>query len=88
MEIDIVTLSSKGQISIPKDFREGYKKGEKLLLIREGESLILKKASKVDENFVEDIEFANRTEQAYQRLKSGKHIQISKDNLRNELEKW
>lgn len=46
MDIKTLKLSEKGQISIPKDIREGMhlKKGDKLVLITKGGQLILQKA--------------------------------------------
>ncbi|MEK6946631.1 MAG: AbrB/MazE/SpoVT family DNA-binding domain-containing protein [Nanoarchaeota archaeon] len=46
MELKTLRLSEKGQISIPKEVREGMhlKKGDKLVLVSRGEQLILQKA--------------------------------------------
>jgi len=51
-EIDVVTLSSRGQVSIPADVRRelGLEEGAKLLVVSQGENILLKK---VDESFVE-----------------------------------
>ena len=71
-EISITRMSSKGQIVIPIDMRKGIKEGEKLLIIQSSDGkLIIKKASESDENFQEDLEFARRTEEAWQRHERG-----------------
>ena len=46
MHIKTIKLSEKGQISIPKEIREGMhlKKGDKLVLMTKGEQLILQRA--------------------------------------------
>ncbi len=46
MHIKTLKLSDKGQISIPKEIRNGMhlKKGDKLILMTKGEQLILQKA--------------------------------------------
>ena len=46
MELKTLKLSGKGQISIPKEIRNGMhlKKGDKLVLVAQGEQLILQKA--------------------------------------------
>ena len=46
MDLKTIKLSEKGQISIPKDIREGMhlKKGDKLVLMTKGEQLIIQKA--------------------------------------------
>ena len=49
MELKTIKLSEKGQISIPKEIREGMhlKKGDKLVLMANGEQLIMQKADAV-----------------------------------------
>jgi antitoxin PrlF len=44
-EIEMVTVSSRGQVSIPAEVRRelGLEKGSKLLVVAEGESILLKK---------------------------------------------
>jgi antitoxin PrlF len=51
-EVDMVTVSSRGQVSIPADIRRelDLDEGAKLLVVSEGDNILLKK---VDESFVE-----------------------------------
>jgi antitoxin PrlF len=51
-EVDIVTVSSRGQVSIPADVRRELEleEGAKLLVVSEGDNILLKK---VDESFVQ-----------------------------------
>ena len=44
MKIDITKMSSRGQIVIPLDLREGINEGDKLIVIRKGDEIILKKS--------------------------------------------
>ena len=46
-KIEMVTLSSRGQVCIPNDIREemGLKEGSKILFVLTGDSLIMKKVS-------------------------------------------
>ena len=88
VEIEITKLSSKGQIVIPRAMREGLKEGESILLIKEGNSIILKKASEMDKQFKEDIEFARRTEEARKRIEAGEYISVDSENLYDEMMKW
>ena len=45
MEVAITKMSSKGQIVIPAEMREGIHEGEKLVIIRNNGQIIMKKAS-------------------------------------------
>jgi len=86
--ISITRMSSKGQIVIPVEMRKGIKEGEKLVIIEGDGKLILKKASKIDENFQEDLEFARRTEEALKRIEAGEYISVDSENLFEEMNKW
>ncbi|MFP4189176.1 MAG: AbrB/MazE/SpoVT family DNA-binding domain-containing protein [Halobacteriales archaeon] len=52
-EVEMVTVSSRGQISIPADLRREMEIGEgtKLLVVSEGDNILLRK---VDESTVKD----------------------------------
>lgn len=86
--IDITKLSSKGQVVIPADMRGNLKEGDKLVVIENGDQLILKKADKFDENLKEDLDFARRTEEAYKRIESGEYVSVDSDNLFEEMQRW
>ena len=87
MEIEITKLSSKGQIVIPSSMRKGFEEGEKIILIKANDKIILKKASKMDEQFSEDIEFAKRTEEAKKRIEAGRYLSVDSENLAEEMMK-
>lgn len=88
VEIGITRMSSKGQIVIPLNMRGDLLEGEKLLVIQSEGSLILKKATKMDEKFQEDLEFARRTEEAYQRHDRGEFTRMDFDEFIAEMKKW
>ena len=88
MEIEITKLSSKGQIVIPSSMRKGFNEGEKIILIKADDKIILKKASKMDEQFSEDIEFARRTEEAKKRIEAGEYLSVDSENLAEEMMRW
>ena len=44
MIIDTTKMSSRGQVVIPLDIRKDIKEGEKLIVIRKGDEIILKKS--------------------------------------------
>ncbi len=76
MEVAITKMSSKGQIVIPAEMRADISEGEKLLIIQNDKQIIMKKASDLDKNMAEDIEFARRTEEAWKRIETGKGIKM------------
>jgi len=43
MIIDTTKMSSRGQVVIPLDMREGIKEGDKLIVIKRDNEIILKK---------------------------------------------
>ncbi len=86
--INIIKMSSKGQIVIPQEMRRGIKEGDKLVIIQNEGKLILKKATEIDKNFQEDLEFARRTEEAYKRHKRGEFISMDFDEFIEEMKKW
>jgi len=86
--IDITKLSSKGQIVIPQEMRQDMVEGEKLVIIKNQDQLILKKMKDFSKNIEEDLEFARRTEEAYKRIEAGEFISVDSDNLFEEMDKW
>ncbi len=87
-KISITRMSSKGQIVIPADMREGIKEGEKLVIIRNNNQIILKKEKDFSDSLEEDLEFARRTEEAYKRHERGEFIQMDFDEFIEEMKKW
>jgi len=88
MEIGITRMSSKGQIVIPREMRSKIKEGEKLLVFSSDGNIILKRATKMDEQFQEDLEFARRTEEAWKQHDRGEFIEYSEEEFLKKLEKW
>ena len=88
MEIAITKMSSKGQIVIPQNMREGIKEGEEFVIIKDGNRIILKSAKEFDENIKEDLEFAKRTEEAWEQIEAGEGISMEFDDFIKEMKKW
>jgi len=88
MEIAITKMSSKGQIVIPSGLRGDIKEGEKLIIIKNNHQLILKKASELDKQMEEDLEFAKRTEEAWKRYVRGEFKSMDFDDFIKEMKKW
>ena len=87
-EIAITQISSKGQIVIPREMRRDLKEGDKLVVIKNNEQIILKKADKFSKPLEEDLEFARRTEEAYKRHERGDFIEMNGDKFIKEMKKW
>ena len=88
VQINITKMSSKGQVVIPREMRKNIKEGEKIVIIQNGNQLILKKAGDFDNNIKEDLEFAKRTEEAFRRYEKGEFIEMNFDNFLKEVKKW
>ena len=88
MEIALTKVSSKGQIVIPAELREDLKEGEQLIIIKNDHNFILKKASTMDKNLKEDLEFAKRTEKAWERYEKGEFKSSTAKDFLSDLEEW
>jgi len=87
VEMNITKMSSKGQIVIPVEMRKDMKEGEEFLILKDDNRIILQKVKKVTEKLREDLEFAKRTEKAWQRYNGGKFISQPADKFLEDLEK-
>ena len=87
-QVDLTKISSRGQIVIPVNMRGEFKEGDTLLIIKNENTFLLKKASDLDEMFKEDLEFAKRTEEAYKKHENGNFKCLPSDKFLKELEKW
>jgi AbrB family looped-hinge helix DNA binding protein len=87
MEIAITKISSKGQIVIPSNMRKDMSVGEKLLIIKDHDRLIMKKITEVTKKLKEDLDFARRVEKAWKHYERGKFKSLSADKFLEELEK-
>ncbi len=88
-EIDITTMSSKGQVVIPQEMRKGFREGEKFVVIKLGKQLILKSVKDFDENIEEDLEFAHRTEEAWERYEQGEFEgPFTVEEFREKMKSW
>ena len=88
MEINMTRMSSKGQVVIPQELRKDIQEGDKLLVIRNADQIILKKATKFDKQLEEDLEFAKRTEEAWKRFDKGEFKTMNFDDFVKEMKKW
>jgi AbrB family looped-hinge helix DNA binding protein len=85
--ISITRISSKGQVVIPQEMREDLKEGDKLVIMKNNDLIILKKVDDFSETLEEDLEFAKRTEEAWKRYEKGEFKSLPMDKFLAELEK-
>ena len=73
METRIVKVTDKGQISLPISIREsaGIKKGDELILIKKGKTILLEK---LNESFFKDL--LKHSEKVAEKLWSNKEDEI------------
>ncbi len=88
VQIETTKISSKGQIVIPARFRDNFKEGDNLIIIENNGNLIIKKEAEIDKNFLEDIEFAKRTESAWKEIEAGKGLTQSAEEFLEEMKSW
>ena len=81
-------MSSKGQVVIPADMRNDIQEGDKIVIIKNDHQIIMKKATNLDKNLAEDLEFAKRTEEALKRYEKGEFKQMESKDFLKELAKW
>lgn len=88
MNVAVTKMSSKGQVVIPAGMRKDIREGEQLVIIQSRDQIIMKKASKLEKNLLEDIEFARRTEEAWKSYERGEFKSMNVKEFLKELEKW
>ena len=87
VDINITTMSSKGQIVIPLEMRGKLKEGEKLVIIEDNGMYIIKKASDYSKTLKEDIKFAQRTQKAYLEVEQGNYSESSAQDFLQKVQK-
>lgn len=88
MEFEITKLSSKGQIVIPSNLRKGFNEGDRLIMIRQGNKIVLSKASEIDKKLKEDLEVAKQVEEAWKEIEEGKGTRMSVEDFLKEMKTW
>ena len=88
MEIAITKMSSKGQIVIPMELRTDIEEGEKLLIIKNGDRIILKKSKALNKQLQEDVKFAKKTEEALKRYENNEFKTKKFEDFIKEIKKW
>jgi bifunctional DNA-binding transcriptional regulator/antitoxin component of YhaV-PrlF toxin-antitoxin module len=61
------------------------KEGDKIVVIRNNDQIILKKANSFEKNLEEDIIVAKRVEEAWKEIEQGKYKRISPEDFLKEI---
>ena len=85
VEFQITKMSSKGQVVIPVDLREDFNEGDRIMVIRNQDQIILKKADKFDKQLEEDLMIAKRVENAWKEIEQGKFKKMSSEDFLTEI---
>ena len=88
MDIDIIRMSSKGQIVIPVSMRGDISEGEQILVIREGSRIILKPLHELETAVKEDVLFAEETERAFLEYHKGRFTRKEGADFVDDLKSW
>ena len=89
VDVGITKLSSKGQVVIPREMRKGIHTGEKFVIIKNDKQFILKSVKDFDENIEEDLEFARRTEEAWERYDQGEFTgPFTVEEFKKRMKSW
>ena len=88
INVDFTKMSSKGQIVIPQEMRKDLSVGDRFIIIRRDNEIILKPANDLEKNFLEDLNFAKKTLAALDKYGKGKFKETEGKDFLKELEKW
>jgi hypothetical protein len=84
--IGFAEMNAKGQLMIPASMKKYFSIGEKLILLKNDSGFILRIMQ--DQKDVEDLDFAVKTEDAWNRIEKKQTIKINYDDFLNQLVKW
>ena len=84
-QIDMTRMSSKGQVVIPQELRKDFNEGDKIVVIRSEDQIILKRANKFDKQIEEDIIVAKRVQEAWKEIDEGRFKKMSTEDFLNEI---
>lgn len=87
MDVALAKMSSKGQIVIPSNLRHDLDNGEEFLIIKEKDTIIIKKVKSLTNKLREDLDFAKKIDSAWESYDKGEFKTSNADKFLKELEK-
>ena len=85
---DTIMPKDARSVSIPEELIKRFKGGEILVAVRDDDKLVLEEVKAIDEQLLEDLEFARRTREAWKRYENGEFRTLSVDELLAEMATW
>lgn len=90
MDAAIVKLSSKGQLVLPNSMRarSKMKMGSKVMLIQQGDSIVLKSLDAMSASMEEEMDAMSAAAAGWKEIEAGHAKKLSKDEFLKELKSW
>jgi bifunctional DNA-binding transcriptional regulator/antitoxin component of YhaV-PrlF toxin-antitoxin module len=90
MDAAIVKLSSKGQLVLPTSMRSRskMKMGSKVMLIQQGDSIVLKSLDAMSKDMEEEMDAMSAAAAGWKEIEAGRSKKLSKDEFLHELKSW
>ncbi|MDD9953998.1 MAG: AbrB/MazE/SpoVT family DNA-binding domain-containing protein [Candidatus Woesearchaeota archaeon] len=87
-EIGFSKVSSKRQMVIPKEFEDTFQEGDKLVIVQEGDALIVKNAKHLSKEFEDNIKFLHGIDEAWKDFDEGRYYKTDKETLLEDIKRW
>lgn len=84
---DSITLRDDESAPLPAELRS-LEGGDILIVVRDDDKLVLERVKELDEQLLEDLEFARRTREAWKRYERGEFSCLPFDEFLEEMKKW
>ena len=81
-------MSSKSQVGIPASMRTDLPEDERIMLIKDGERIILIRLTDLEPALQDDILFAEKTEEAFEEYRKGTFIRKKESEFIDEIASW
>ena len=84
----LAEVKSEGQLLVPENIKNDFHAGDKFLFIKLDDFFVVKSVKDLAADFLEDLNFASRSNKAMRRYEKGDFREMDKNEFLSELEKW
>jgi AbrB family looped-hinge helix DNA binding protein len=90
MNMEIVKLSSRGQLVLPLSIRKrfGIGKGEKLVLVEKDGTVVLRPLKQIKADLEDELYLMLKAEKGWERIEKGNVKKMSRKEFLKELSAW